>query len=274
MNYKEVIFSFMPLHPWSEILIAFLSELDFESFEHNNKGIRGYIKQDDFNFSEIKKICNQLDCKIEINHKVIKQQNWNAKWESDFKPIIVGKKCGIRSNFHQPLEDVEHEIIITPKMSFGTGHHATTCGMIEEMLSLNFFDKIVLDMGCGTAVLAILACQLAAKKVVAIDIEECAYNNALENISINGSSQIVVHKGGKEKIDGMFDIILANINRNILIKDMNAYSSHLNKNGLILFSGFYEQDLDLIKHEANLQRLKYIGHNSRNNWVTAKFKKL
>ena len=157
-------------------------------------------------------------------------------------------------------------------MSFGTGHHATTYGMIELMLALNFFDKIVLDMGCGTAVLAILADQLGAKKVVAIDIEECAYNNALENISINRSSQIVVHKGGKEKIEGKFNIILANINRNTLIKDMNAYSSHLNENGLILFSGFYEQDLDLIKHEANLQGLKYIGHNSKNNWVTANSK--
>ncbi len=274
MKYKEVIFSFKPLNPWSEILIAYLSELDFESFENIEEGVRGYIKQDDFNFSDIKKICNQLNCKITINHKVIKQQNWNAKWESEFQPIIIGKKCGIRSIFHQPLEDVDYEIIITPKMSFGTGHHATTHGMIELMLGLNFFDKIVLDMGCGTAVLAILADQLGAKKVVAIDIEEYAYNNALENISINRSSQIVIHKGGKEKIDGKFNIILANINRNILIKDMNTYSSHLNENGLILFSGFYEQDLDLIKHEANLQRLKYIGHNSRNNWVTAKFKKL
>lgn len=159
-------------------------------------------------------------------------------------------------------------------MSFGTGHHATTYVMIEEMLGLNFFNKIVLDMGCGTAILAILAYQLGAKKVVAIDIEECAYNNALENISINGSSQIVVHKGGKEKIEGKFDIILANINRNILIKDMNAYSIHLNENGLILFSGFYEQDLDLIKQEAERQGLKYISHNSKNNWVTAKFQKL
>lgn len=274
MKYKEVIFSFRPLNPWSEILIAYLSELDFESFENIKEGVRGYIKQDDFNLSDIKKICNQLDCKITINHKVIKQQNWNAKWESDFQPIIIGKKCGIRSIFHQPLEDVDYEIIITPKMSFGTGHHATTYGMIELMLGLNFFDKKVLDMGCGTAVLAILAEQLGAKKVVAIDIEEYAYNNALENISINKSSQIVLHKGGKEKIEGNFNIILANINRNILIKDMNAYSSHLNENGLILFSGFYEQDLELIKYEANLQRLKYIGHNSKNNWVTAKFKKL
>ena len=169
-----------------------------------------------------------MDCKIDINHKVIKQENWNAKWESDFQPITIGNKCGIRADFHEPLE-VDYEIIITPKMSFGTGHHATTYGMIEAMIRLDFQEKKVLDMGCGTAVLAILAHQLGSNKVVAIDIEEWAYNNALENISMNGSSNILVHKGGKEKIEGEFDIILANINRNILIQDMYAYSSHFFK---------------------------------------------
>ena len=273
MNYKEVIFLFQPLQPWSEILVAFLSDLDFESFEDINEGVIAYIKEDEFNFSEIEKICSQFDCKIDINHKVIKQENWNAIWESDFQPITIGNKCGIRADIHEPLE-VDHEIIITPKMSFGTGHHATTYGMIEAMLSLDFQEKKVLDMGCGTAVLAILAHQLGSNKVDAIDIEEWAYNNALENISINGSSNIVVHKGGKEKIEGEFDIILANINRNILIQDMYAYSIHILQDGLILFSGFYEQDLDLINQEAKRQGLKYISHNSKNNWVTAKFQKL
>ena len=145
MNYKEVIFSFQPLQPWSEILVAYLSDLDFESFEDINEGVRAYIKEDDFNFSDIERVCSQLDCKIDINHKVIKQENWNAKWESDFQPITIGNKCGIRADFHEPLE-VEHEIIITPKMSFGTGHHATTYGMMEAMLSLDFQEKKVLDM--------------------------------------------------------------------------------------------------------------------------------
>ncbi|MEC8274029.1 MAG: 50S ribosomal protein L11 methyltransferase, partial [Bacteroidota bacterium] len=142
------------------------------------------------------------------------------------------------------------------------------------MLSLDFQEKRVLDMGCGTAILAILAHQLGSNEIDAIDIEEWAYNNSLENISMNGSSNIVVHKGGKEKIEGEFDIILANINRNILIQDMYAYSSHLIQDGLILFSGFYDQDLDLINQEAKRQGLKYISHNSKNNWVTAKFQKL
>ena len=273
MNYKEVIFSFQPLQPWSEILVAYLSELDFESFEEINQGLRAYINENDFNLSDIENICSQLDCKIDIKHKVIKQKNWNAKWESDFQPITIGSKCGIRADFHEPLE-VEYEIIITPKMSFGTGHHATTFGMMEAMLTLNFQEKRVLDMGCGTAVLAILAHQLGSNEIDAIDIEEWAYNNSLDNISMNGSSKIVVHKGGKEKIEGEFDIILANIDRNILIQDMYAYSSHLLRDGLILFSGFYEQDLDLIMQEAKIQGLKYINHNSKNNWVTAKFQKL
>ena len=273
MNYKEVIFLFQPLNPWSEILIAFLSDLDFESFEEINEGVRAYIKEDDFNFSEIDSICSQLDCKIDINYKVIKQENWNAVWESDFHPITIGNKCGVRADFHKPL-DLEYEIIITPKMSFGTGHHATTYGMMEAMLSLDFQEKKVLDMGCGTGVLSILAHQLGSKKVDAVDIEEWAFNNAIENISLNGISNIVVYKGGKEKIEGDFDIILANINRNILIQDMYSYSSHMLQNGLILFSGFYEQDLALISQEAIRQGLKYISHNSKNNWVTAKFQKI
>jgi len=273
MNYKEVIFSFQPLQPWNEILVAYLSDLDFESFEYIREGVRAYIKENDFNFSDIESICSQLNCKININHKVIKQENWNYKWESNFQPITIGDKCGVRADFHEPLE-LDYEIIITPEMSFGTGHHDTTYGMMDTMLSLDFQGKRVLDMGCGTAILAILAHQLGSKKVDAIDIEDWAYNNAIENISMNGSSNIVVYKGGKEKIEGEFDIILANINRNILIQDMNAYSSHLLQDGLILFSGFYEQDLDLIKQEAKRQGLKYISHNSKNNWVTAKFQKL
>ena len=272
MNYKEVLFSFQPLRPWSEILIAYLSDLEFESFEDIDNGVRAYIKESDFNLSDIETICNQLDCNITIDHKVIKPENWNAKWESDFQPITIGEKCGIRADFHQPL-DVEYEIIITPKMSFGTGHHATTHGMMDTMLGLDFSSKRVLDMGCGTAVLAILAEKLGSLDIQAIDIEEWAYNNAKENVKMNGALCINVCRGGKEEIDGDFDIILANINRNILLEDMQAYSEHIKHDGLILFSGFYEQDLELIRDEAECHRLKYINHNSKNNWVTAKFQK-
>ena len=273
MNYKEVLFSFYPLEPWSEILIAYLSELEFESFEDVNSGVRAYIKENEFNLSEIERICNQIDCKIDIQHKIIKQENWNAKWESDFQPITIGDKCGIRADFHQPL-DVEYEIIITPKMSFGTGHHATTYGMMESMLNLDFNTKRVLDMGCGTAVLAILAEKLGSLEIQAIDNEEWAYNNAIENSKMNTCQHIEICQGGEEVIVGDFDIILANINRNILLKDMHSYSSHLVSKGLILFSGFYEQDLDLIKEEANRQKLEYISHSAKNKWVTAKFQKL
>ena len=273
MKYREVTFIYQPLKPWSEILVAFLSELDFETFEEIKQGLRAYIKEDNFNFSKINSICKQLKCKIDIKHKVIIQENWNEKWESDFQPIVIGNKCGIRADFHEPL-NVKYEIVINPKMSFGTGHHATTCGMIDAMLHMDFKEKKVLDMGCGTGVLAILANQLGSKKIDAIDIDDWAYNNALENIRMNSSSNIVVHKGGKEKIEGDYDIILANINRNILIQDMYEYSCNLHQNGLVLFSGFYEQDLYLIKQEANRQRLKYISHNTKNNWVTVKFKKI
>ena len=273
MNYKEVLFSFKPLQPWGEILIAYLSELPFDSFEYDEDGVKAYIKENDFNLSDIERICKRLDCVVSIEHNTIETQNWNAKWESDFQPITIDKKCGIRADFHSPL-DVEHEIIITPKMSFGTGHHATTFGMMESMLDLDFKEKQVLDMGCGTAVLAILAEKLGSIHVQAIDIEDWAFQNAVENTQMNATKFTEVYKGGKEKIKGEFDIILANINRNILLEDMGIYSIHLKQNGRIMFSGFYEKDLALIQDEANNNHLEYISHSVKNNWVTAKFKKL
>ena len=273
MKYTEVLFSFQPLQPWSEILVAYLSELEFESFEEIENGVKAYIKESDFNLSKIQTVCNQIECDVSIDHQTIEQQNWNSKWESDCQPITIGEKCGIRADFHLPLE-VEHEIIITPKMSFGTGHHATTYGMMESMLNLDFNAQRVLDMGCGTAVLAILAEKLGSLDIQAIDIEEWAYNNAIENSKMNACKHIEVCQGGEEVIRGNFDIILANINRNILLEDMHSYSSHLVSKGLILFSGFYEQDLDLIKEEAKRQKLEYISHSAKNKWVTAKFQKL
>ena len=273
MNYTEVLFSFQPLQPWSEILVAYLSDLEFESFEDTDYGIKAYISADVFNLTEIESICETLDCDIAIQHKIIKQQNWNAKWESDFQPILIANNCGIRAKFHKPL-DVEYEIIITPKMSFGTGHHATTNGMMTSMFDLDFFSKRVLDMGCGTAVLAILAEKLGSNEIQAIDVEEWAYKNAIENSKMNTCNNIQVLWGGKEKIEGDFDIILANINRNILLEDMSIYSKHLKQDGIILLSGFYIKDLDKISEEAINNKLQYINHTSQQDWVTAKFKKM
>ena len=272
MNYNQVIFSFKPLEPWSEILIAYLSELKFESFEETSDGIIGYILENEFSKEDIQGICERLDCPISFDYKTVDQENWNSKWESSFKPIVIDDFCGIRADFHAPI-DVDNEIIITPKMSFGTGHHSTTEGMIKAMRHIDFEGKNVLDMGCGTAVLAILAEKLNAKSVQAIDIEEWAYKNAIENAGKNKCKAIEVLFGGSEKIEGDFDIILANINRNILLSDMGVYAAHLKSDGLILFSGFYEKDLNIIKAEATIHKLDYIQHFTIKDWVITTFRK-
>ena len=272
MNYNQVIFSFEPLEPWSEILIAYLSELKFESFEETSDGIIGYILENEFSKEDIQGICERLDCPISFDYKTVDQENWNSKWESSFKPIVIDDFCGIRADFHAPI-DVDNEIIITPKMSFGTGHHSTTEGVIKAMRHIDFEGKSVLDMGCGTAILAILAEKLNAKSVQAIDIEEWAYKNAIENTEKNQCKAIEVLFGGSEKIEGDFDIILANINRNILLADMGVYAAHLKADGLILFSGFYEKDLDIIKAEATIHKLDYIQHFTIKDWVITTFRK-
>ena len=272
MEYKEVIFDISPIEPWRDILLAYLGELPYDSFVEEEKGLKAYILSKDFDKAVLEELCAGLDAQISFEVKAVQQQNWNTVWESDFEPVRVGDACGIRADFHEPL-GVEHEIIITPKMSFGTGHHATTFGMMQQMLQMDFSDKRILDMGCGTAVLAILAEKLGAKETQGIDIDEWAYNNALENLQMNGCYNIQITIGGAEKIKGVFDVILANINCNVLLNDMPQYSAALKTGGFILFSGFYTEDLMLIKQTAIDCGLEYIQHTTKDNWVAAQFVK-
>ena len=272
MNYITVRFYYQPLQPWTDILVAYLSEIKFEGFIENNLGMNAYIKENHFNDEVIQTICNSLDCSINYQSQRLEQENWNAKWESSFEPIIIDRFCGIRAHFHEPL-NVQHELIITPKMSFGTGHHYTTSGMIKALKNVDLTNQKVLDMGCGTGVLAILAEKMGSKHIVAIDIDEWAYRNAIENCQQNNCRYIQIKKGGRDQIEGLFNIILANINRNILIDDLSRYSLHLEKNGTILLSGFYESDLGLIKDEANAHSLTYESHFSQQDWVVARFTK-
>tara|TARA_B100001115_G_C15824386_1_gene410266 strand:- start:58 stop:879 length:822 start_codon:yes stop_codon:yes gene_type:complete len=272
MQYKEVIFDINPIEPWRDILLAHLGELTYDSFMEEEKGLKAYILSEDFDTAVLEELCAGLDAQILFEVKDVQQQNWNAVWESDFDPVRVGAACGIRADFHEPL-GVEHEIIITPKMSFGTGHHATTFVMMQQMLQIDFYDKRILDMGCGTAVLAILAEKLGATETQGIDIDEWAYNNALENLQMNECNNIQITIGGTEKIKGVFDGILANINRNILLNDMSQYSAALKTGGFILFSGFYTEDLIPIKQTAIDCGLGYIQHTTKDNWVAAQFVK-
>ena len=272
MVYTEVTFEFSSLEPWREILVAYIAEIDFESFEDTDSGVKAYIPSLSFDEAKLKQVCDDLGLEVKFTFKDIEDENWNEKWETNFQTVVIDNRCGIRASFHQPL-DVEHEVIITPKMSFGTGHHATTFGMMANMLSIDFKGKRVLDMGCGTAVLAILAEKLGAKDVLAIDIEEWAFNNSKENTEVNGSKNIRIDLGGAEKINGQFEVILANINRNVLLTDIKLYAQHLNSGGSILLSGFYDQDLTLIKEEAFKNNLAYQSHQLKDNWATAQFQK-
>ena len=272
MNYISVSFYYQPLQPWTDILVAYLSEIYFESFVENNSGMDAYIEEHYFDTKSIDRICKSLQCPIKYQFQRIEQENWNTKWETSFEPVIIDHFCGIRADFHSPL-NVEFELVITPKMAFGTGHHLTTSGMIKSMRSMNLKSQKVLDMGCGTGVLAILAEKMGATSILAIDIDEWAYQNAKENIQKNNCQYIQLEKGGSEKIEGVFNCILANINRNILINDLSTYATHLDNNGVILLSGFYESDLDKITKEANSNALAYESHFSQDNWTVARFKK-
>ena len=260
-----------------EALQALLSELDFESFADNEHDFSGYINakkyRDNGTSEQINELKNLFD--FEFSSLEIEDKNWNEEWEKNFQPIIVEDKCLIRASFHESNPNIKDEIVITPKMSFGTGHHSTTYMMVNQMYSVDFSNKDVLDMGCGTAVLAILAKKMGAQKTVGIDINEWAFENSIENCSINDQSTIEIVKGGAEKLTGYqnFDVILANINRNILLDDMKFYNSVLTIGGDIVFSGFYTQDNSLIIAEADKYNFNLIDQNEKENWSLLHFRK-
>lgn len=262
----------------NEIIIAQLAEIGFESFTEHENGLNAYIKAPEFNTEIIDKIKELfLPDGTSLTHQIkrIKGENWNAKWESDFEPIIVDNRCLIKASFHTIASKYEYEIIIDPKMSFGTGHHQTTHLMIEAILNDEFTNKTVLDMGCGTGVLAILAEMRGAKAVTAIDIDDWAYQNSLENIQVNGCKNIEALCGNVKLINGKtFDIILANINLNILLSDVKHYVRSLMPNGKLILSGILKSDIETIKQNANENKLAHISTTTRDEWVTMSFQKV
>ena len=258
----------------SGILIAELNEIGYESYDETTNGVNAYILEKFFEIEKVKdlQVNNIENVKIDYEWEVIKTQNWNEVWEKNFDPIIVENQCVIRAPFHNDTPKLNHEIIIEPKMSFGTGHHETTYLMLKTMLELDFKDKNVLDMGCGTGVLAILASMLGAKDIIAIDIDEWAYNNTLENIERNNCAHIKTFQGNAGLLTNQqFDTVIANINRNILMDDICQYSKVLKSKGTLLLSGLYDKDLPMIKDEATLHGLEFISFYEKRNWVAAKF---
>ncbi|MBV1888288.1 MAG: 50S ribosomal protein L11 methyltransferase [Urechidicola sp.] len=272
MNYISYNFTVSPKESASEILIAELGFAGFESFVDTENGFIGYIQKGDWNENILKNIfvLNNKEFKISYEIEEIEQVNWNKEWEKNFNPIQVDNLVSIRAPFHEN-PNLKYDIIIEPKMSFGTGHHETTHMMVQHLNRLNLVGKKTLDMGCGTGILAIFAEMKGAKPVDAIDIDNWCYENSLENVERNNCKHISVYEGDASLlIDKKYDVLIANINRNILLNDMKTYASCLNENGVLLLSGFYKEDISIIENEISKYNLKIDDVLERNNWVALK----
>lgn len=279
MNYIEAVFLCTPCSETiTEVLSAELADIGFESFVDTEMGSTAYIQESLYNKEALDLVLENFPLEVEITYtmSLIEGKDWNEEWEKNyFKPLIIDDRCIIQSTFHNEPASYEYNIYIDPKMAFGTGHHQTTELMIREILNLDFTGKSVLDMGCGTAILAILASMRAADPILAIDIDEWAYDNAKENLDLNNISNIDVQIGGAELLTGAqtFDVILANINRNILLNDIHIYASVLNPGGILFMSGFYTEDIPALTDECNKHGLTFVHSHNKDNWANVKFTK-
>lgn len=257
---------------FSEALIALMSEMPFDTFEESEIGVKAYIKKSDFNQdieNQLVELSNTFNFDFSIEE--IEAQNWNEVWESNFNPIVIGDFCGIRADFHAPIPKVEYEIVINPKMAFGTGHHETTHMMIEAMKNIDFHSKRVFDYGCGTGILAIMAGKLGATDIVGVDNEYPAYESTIENAEINGVPFIKSIFGTlKDVNEGNFDIILANINRNIIINSLDVLFDKLNPEGIMMMSGFLKEDESFMRNAIEMKGLTFIETKQKGNWICMK----
>ncbi|MGM0550487.1 MAG: 50S ribosomal protein L11 methyltransferase [Bacteroidota bacterium] len=259
-----------------EILIAEMSTLPYHTFQEETNKLLAYIDSDKFDEEQLKSLYSlqHHPDTIQYSYQNIKEKNWNEEWEKNFDPIVVEDKCVIYAPFHKNRPQAQYEIEIMPKMSFGTGHHATTYLMIQYMFRMDFTNKKVLDMGCGTAVLAILAEKLKAAHCIAIDNDDWAYQNAKENVILNDCERTQVQLGNVESLQGLtVDVILANINRNVLLEDIPVYVSALKPGGELLLSGILKEDFEKIYAKALQSGLDFHGKLERNNWNAALFSK-
>lgn len=278
MKYIQVSFSFDQIEEYQQdLLISELGDIGFNTFEDATDGFAAFIEQDVYSEAKLKAVLaafkDDFNCSYEV--LAIEGQNWNEEWEKNFEPLIISDQCYVRATFHEAQPKYPYEIIIDPKMAFGTGHHQTTTMMMEYILSADVSGKEILDMGCGTGILAILAAKRGAARLVAIDYDEVCYESTLENTALNGITNLQAICGGKEVIPKEhYDIILANINRNILLDQIPVYAEVLKTEGYIFFSGFYESpDLDMIKQACAGFGIHYVDHKKMGDWVAACFKK-
>jgi ribosomal protein L11 methyltransferase len=275
-NYIELTFTVEPKEQGSDVLIAQLSELGFDSFVETDAGFAAYIPENNYDSNQLNLALSFYTDFFRFNYasKVIQQQNWNKEWESNFQPIDVDGKCYIRAPFHETKKKYLYDVIIEPKMSFGTGHHNTTQLMITQLMKLDVKNKSLLDMGCGTGVLAIVASMMGANPITAVDIDEWSYTNSIENLQKNNINNVLVHKGNAQILEGkLFHTILANINKNVLLTDLFTYVKSLDKQGNLILSGFFETDINELKTKALELGLKFEGNAVSNQWALLWFSK-
>lgn len=277
MKYFEVTFSANPCNETiTDVLSALTAEIGFESFVECEGGIQAYIQQSLFDEEALKNIIADFpipDTKITYTITEPEDKDWNEEWEKNFfQPIVIEDRCVIHSTFHKEYPKAEYDIVINPQMAFGTGHHETTSSILGELLDADLKGKSVLDMGCGTSILAILASMRGADPVTAIDIDDWCVNNSRDNIALNNINNITVELGDASLLKGRkpFDVIIANINRNILLNDMAAYTACMHKGSEIYMSGFYVQDIDAIRSKGESLGLKFVHYREKNNWAAVK----
>jgi ribosomal protein L11 methyltransferase len=257
---------------FSDILIAELAELGFNTFQENENGFDAYAEEEQYDHQAVDVLKNKYKdlTAFETAFEKIPKKNWNEEWEKSYEPIIVDDRCLIRAEFHKIEKQYPYEIIITPKMSFGTGHHQTTYLMVKSQMNIDHQGKRVMDAGCGTTILSIMASKLGAKQVEAFDIDEWSVINGKENIEINQCQNITIQQGKitEVKLEGKFDIILANINKNVLLEEIKLYTKFLNGNGKLILSGFYTHDIADLLAEAEKYQLKEQSRDERETWAT------
>ena len=277
MKYFEITFTAQPCNEIvTDVLSALIAEIGFESFVECEGGIQAYIQQSLFDEEALKNVLADFplpDTNITYSIFEPEDKDWNEEWEKNFfQPIVIDNRCVIHSTFHKDYPKAEYDIVINPQMAFGTGHHETTSSILGELLDADLKGKSVLDMGCGTSILAILASMRGADPVTAIDIDDWCVNNSRDNIALNNINNITVELGDASLLEGRepFDVIIANINRNILLNDMHAYVSCMHSGSEIYMSGFYVQDIDAIREKGESLGLKFVHYREKNNWVAVK----
>ncbi|MBR6622188.1 MAG: 50S ribosomal protein L11 methyltransferase [Bacteroides sp.] len=278
MKYFEVTFTTQPCNETTnDVVSALAGEIGFESFVEWENGVQAYIQQNLFDEEALKEMVNEFplpDTHITYTIQEAEDKDWNEEWEKNFfQPIVIGDRCCIHSTFHKDTPKTEYEILINPQMAFGTGHHETTSSIICELLDADLNGKNVLDMGCGTSILAILASMRGAKAVTAIDIDDWCVNNSRDNIALNNIHNIEVKWGDAALLEGHepFDVIIANINRNILLADMSRYAACMHSGSELFMSGFYVEDIPAIQEKAESLGMTFLHHREKNNWAAVKF---